>query len=992
MASSITLSADLEIDSLTVTTGASFNAAGYDVAVGDVSIDAPYDIILGNGSTWTVSGSWVDGAVASHLWTYNGSTVIFTGVDKVITKPTSTQFFYNMTIASGASYSSATHVLASYGDMHIYGTYVGATAKYLGCYYGSGMYLHDGSSVTLPGTGTLYFYGYFGGGGLVLYHPTAVLSVSQIVFTYADVDTKFVPGDYGDASILLNGGSSMGCDIYLDNGVYNFKHLILATNGTSYGVKLDTNSDAEIHMTGNISTSGVLVSTYAQIDNSGGSTNWYIYGNVDCTQGGWDIEWIPGTGLIELDGGTNQTFDFAGATTELINCNKTAGNVTLNSGVHDIVGDFPADLIVDGADISGYPGEVISVRGDFAISSGDWTVGSGTDWRYYGDVDWSGVGTMDHTNSTMSCYDDGTWTWKDNLNTSAPWGLLIKQGKTLTAENSTGTYSYVSGQFDIYGTLLVGASVIYFVMYNKCDMRVHKYGTLNLTSKSLFAYDPFYGITKMDGTFTSDTGARNILWYVGNSASVIAPGTYNVSLYIYGSASRVNMDPEGTYVFTGALSTVPTAGGNLYIKLGEYVSFSYVYWTINSLNGTIHMDLSDTKRMYLQYAECSINPTTTNVSKVNWTYDTQKSAIEFINTASHNIHMPKVTAKSAPPIIINGTGASALLTMSYHDLECYRLSVLSGQLNTNTLGVTTDEDIIIGSDGSLIEAGLAGVTLTAGGSFSMAGSPGDLLDVTSAADWTVAATQGCTAYYTNLSHCIASVHPGSAFGSIDSGDNVNWSFGSAENELKFPDTGINFIIHTLQDLDIDASAYALGFYGAGEDEYVYPGEYQSKTFLVDKDGTLGEVQCRNVKYDTDTTAYVDHILEPVPIKNIPNYLGTMNIRLIQLDDVFVALAEAKFYNGYDDDIPPDGMDIKVVELRHVGERLNDNLGHGSKAWFNAENGDWFRLTQSPGERGVKSNSVGVWVGPRHDWYLAISVSPHDVGSRVFGMKFRAEFI
>lgn len=222
--------------------------------------------------------------------------------------------------------------------------------------------------------------------------------------------------------------------------------------------------------------------------------------------------------------------------------------------------------------------------------------------------------------------------------------------------------------------------------------------------------------------------------------------------------------------------------------------------------------------------------------------------------------------------------------------------------------------------------------------------------------------------------------------------NVEGYLGPPRNILAFPVNGINFLMRTLDDVEIDTSGYALGFYGPkGRLDNVEIDDWQGSSFLVDKGGTEGEVHVRNTKFSTSKTAYLDGSSSSTVLRNIPNFLATLNIRFLHTEDIFISYASCKFYDGIDTANQPAGLDIRVAEIRHPGLLQNDDSGTGYKNWQDVGDGSEFILKQSPGTLGVKSNSVGYWVDDQHDWYLAISVSPDDIGSRTFGLQVQIEY-
>lgn len=205
--------------------------------------------------------------------------------------------------------------------------------------------------------------------------------------------------------------------------------------------------------------------------------------------------------------------------------------------------------------------------------------------------------------------------------------------------------------------------------------------------------------------------------------------------------------------------------------------------------------------------------------------------------------------------------------------------------------------------------------------------------------------------------------------------------------------GVNFLIHLDDsDLNIVTSQYSLGFLGVGS--VLQPGEWNETTYLVSNAAEQPEIQCKNIKYAADGSAYLRGMTDPLALVDIPNYESTLNIRFKNPSDVTVPVARLRFYDREKTvDDPPQGLDIKVAEIVHSSYLQSGASGRGSKTWKSAGNGEWVTLSRSPGPSGITAGGYGYSDEDTHDWYLALSVSPKVLGSRTsVGMQVYLEYL
>ena len=1003
MASYITLNDDLTCDAITIDNGAGFVTDGYNVVSSNVTMDTPLDFKMESGTggdtEWTCSGFWAE-TVAGCTGTYSAtdSILIMTGVGKYITKIVNTQYFDGIRVAMGASLAANSDVSQSYGLLDIYGSYDVSASYTHSCYSGSQIKIHSTGSLDFTGS-TISIYDSVGGGGISVYHSDASITGDTLIHTYpqkSGTPSVLVPGDYSgiDTFRIVGGSAAKGELPIVTAGTYEFYDLDIALDGNTYATGLDLTSatDVIIRVNGALTaSSGAYVNSSFYIDNSPSDVAWYFGDDVDLT-GTTDCVWTKGTGIqVMLFGVNTQSLEFAGADIGYVYVTKTSGNVTFLGLTVELLGDFPGNVDLNDATctINGLDNETINVDGTWTVSNGYWYLGADTTWNFYDDVDWSGAIDMSGETSMMVCKDDATWTWKDGSD-EAPYSVTVDTGKTMSMVNAGSTYSYILGDVNVYGKIdHTDASLQYLSLSADATLSMYPYAEIELGTNDNLFFDTLNaggGIILMNST-ARIYGGDNILWDGCSEGSIIVSGTYELGLHVYGPASYIELDTNGDYQFdsmtmqgdVGSFITF-TAPRNLTLLAGV-LFYSGVATTYN---------IDTTSSEKIQVATTFRPGHATQTATINWVAG--NGTIELTHGANQIHHVP-ITVNNDPidRITVNLSDKTKYAGFNYADLYTKGVYVQSGQYYFYSgHDPYCEKDFVIGPDGNLDNVN--GNTINAASISFRGESELSKTDMTFGSTWYCNASQGCQAYYVDLQNSTASGVAGVAFGSDDSGSNVNWSFETVPNTIVAPSSGLSFIMHTLQDVEINASNYALGFFGDDRFDTLATDEWSGHTFLTDIGGTIGEVQCRNVKYASDSTAYVDHLLTPVALQSIPNYLGTLNIRMLDDEDIFVAIAEGKFYDGHDPANPPNGINIKMAELRHIVPLLNDTDGRGDAEWRDVGDGATFSLTQSPGLYGVKSSSVGYWVYSQHDWYLALSVSPQVVGDREFGLQITVEYL
>jgi hypothetical protein len=193
----------------------------------------------------------------------------------------------------------------------------------------------------------------------------------------------------------------------------------------------------------------------------------------------------------------------------------------------------------------------------------------------------------------------------------------------------------------------------------------------------------------------------------------------------------------------------------------------------------------------------------------------------------------------------------------------------------------------------------------------------------------------------------------------------------------------------------DLAGSGLGFYGGGFGESVAVGQAQDKTFVTNSTGTSQGVEGWNVKYANSASGLVGRGSSAIPLRAIPNWQSTVNVRFSNDTRVRTQNVRAYIFDRVLPTNPASGVTTYIAEIIHpVNVQDSGNpTGSGSTAWevFTPTARAPVSLTSSPGSGGLRpsgSNTTDV----RHDWYLAISASPDAIGSKQFGLWVQMEYL
>lgn len=194
--------------------------------------------------------------------------------------------------------------------------------------------------------------------------------------------------------------------------------------------------------------------------------------------------------------------------------------------------------------------------------------------------------------------------------------------------------------------------------------------------------------------------------------------------------------------------------------------------------------------------------------------------------------------------------------------------------------------------------------------------------------------------------------------------------------------------------------FGLGFFGNdGFSTPVTVGEYQGRTFITNASGTSENFECNNNKYLAPSYVLHGQAGSGILLTELPNELATINIRFTHVSQIYTQLCKMYIYDGTNNGIipnktsPPTGMSFYGAEIIHP-TRIQTDIGNGNAEWteLTTLGSNWLTITDSPGELGVRNGGPSYILDYRHDWYIALSCSPTQLGSKQFGVLIELEYL
>jgi len=204
-------------------------------------------------------------------------------------------------------------------------------------------------------------------------------------------------------------------------------------------------------------------------------------------------------------------------------------------------------------------------------------------------------------------------------------------------------------------------------------------------------------------------------------------------------------------------------------------------------------------------------------------------------------------------------------------------------------------------------------------------------------------------------------------------------------------------VYVGEDQQLPASS-GLGFFGSdGFGAPVAVGQYPGRTFVTDASGLTTGFECNNNRRSSASGVINGQTGSGISLLSLPNTLATINIRFINSFDVRTQSARFHIYDGTETiygivnkDNDPVGLTCYCAQIRHTSELQVPN-GGGDATWVDIHGSTYLSLISSPGTSGLRP--AGAFTeDTRHDWYVAISPTPTQLGNKLFGMYFELEYL
>jgi hypothetical protein len=185
---------------------------------------------------------------------------------------------------------------------------------------------------------------------------------------------------------------------------------------------------------------------------------------------------------------------------------------------------------------------------------------------------------------------------------------------------------------------------------------------------------------------------------------------------------------------------------------------------------------------------------------------------------------------------------------------------------------------------------------------------------------------------------------------------------------------------------------SLGFFGQdGFGDPLSLSEYNGRTYVTSADGSTQYEECDNCRKISSSGVIVGQTGNGINIRNLPNYLSTVNIRFTHPQAVLVQNARLIAFNGTDQGVAPVGLNVYGAEIIHTS-RLQSVTGTGDTAWLlMLGSGVKLNLVDSPGTSGISPLGPAT-TDTRHDWYVALSVTPTVPADKTFSLRCDLEYI
>lgn len=192
----------------------------------------------------------------------------------------------------------------------------------------------------------------------------------------------------------------------------------------------------------------------------------------------------------------------------------------------------------------------------------------------------------------------------------------------------------------------------------------------------------------------------------------------------------------------------------------------------------------------------------------------------------------------------------------------------------------------------------------------------------------------------------------------------------------------------------------LGFFGDnGFGAAVFIGSYNGHTFVTNVSGTIQSFECNNNKRNGTSGVIHGQESSGIALKNLPNELATVNIRFTHGSAIYCQGAKMYVFDGSftgplaNKTIPASNLTFYAAEIRHRTRLQTVESAYSDAAWsdVSASGSNYIAVVDSPGLNGARESGFEE-LSTQHDWYVALSCTPTQLGDKSFGMTFELEYL
>ncbi len=197
-----------------------------------------------------------------------------------------------------------------------------------------------------------------------------------------------------------------------------------------------------------------------------------------------------------------------------------------------------------------------------------------------------------------------------------------------------------------------------------------------------------------------------------------------------------------------------------------------------------------------------------------------------------------------------------------------------------------------------------------------------------------------------------------------------------------------------------STASGLGFYGDdGFDAIVPVGSYNGHMFVTNASGTVEGFEANNNKFNGVSGVIYAQESSGITLTRLPNELAAANFRFTHETAVFVQAVNLYIFDGTftgnsaNKENPAPNLTFQAAEIRHRSRLQTVDSSFSDSVWsdLSVSGSNFITLINSPGLDGIREGGFEE-LSTQHDWYVALSCTPTQLGDKQFGMTFELEYL